>query len=69
MINNKLFQELLNKDMTRKQFLQVIMAGILSIVGFTAFLNNLDKFARTNTQQNESKRVADRGYGSSPYGR
>lgn len=67
MIDTKNLQSLLKKDMTRKEFLQTAGAAILGIVGLTAFLKNLDKFAgnQTKTLSNSKKT----GYGSSPYGR
>jgi hypothetical protein len=68
MIKNKTLQDLLYKDMTRKQFLQVVGAAILGIIGFTNFLNNLDKFAKTQTAHKPSKEIVS-GYGSSAYGR
>lgn len=64
MINTKLIQDLTRKEMSRKQFLQLVGAAILSVIGFTAFLKNLDKFATTQTRQVKTKA----GYGSSPYG-
>ncbi len=63
MINTEILQQLTSKELSRKQFLQLVGAAILSIVGFTAFLNNLDKFANTQTRQK-----VKRGYGNSAYG-
>jgi len=68
MIKNKTIQDLLNKEMNRKQFLQVAGAAILGIIGFTNFINNLDKIAKTQTVKKPSKEVVS-GYGSSVYGR
>jgi predicted tellurium resistance membrane protein TerC len=64
MINKKIFNELLQKDMSRKQFLQMAGAAVLSVIGFTAFLKNLEKFAG-----HHSGKKVERGYGSSSYGR
>lgn len=64
MVNKKLFNELLNKSVDRKQFLQIVGAALLGMVGFTAFIKNLDKFAGHHTGK---KPVS--GYGASPYGR
>ena len=68
MLKNKTIQELLNKEMSRKQFLQVAGAAVLGIIGFTNFINNLDKIAKTQTVQKPIKEVVS-GYGSSAYGR
>lgn len=64
-MNIKLHQELFNKQLTRKQFLQVIGATILSVIGFTAFITNLNQFA-----QNKPSTPTDIGldYGESAYG-
>jgi hypothetical protein len=65
MIDTKNLQSLLKKDMTRKEFLQAIGAAIVGVIGLTAFLKNIDKFAQHQTND----KVAKTGYGSSPYGR
>jgi len=68
MIQKDLFKNMLAKDMSRKQFLQVVGAGVLGIIGFTNFINNLDKFAKINTAEKPPKNIVA-GYGSSAYGR
>lgn len=67
MIKNKSIQQLLGKDMTRKQFLQIVAAGLLGLIGFTNFINNLDKFVGSHTDNRSSKDIAS-GYGGSAYG-
>ncbi len=69
MFNNKALQDLMQKEMNRKQFLQIVGAGILGLVGFTAFINNLDKFAQKNTAQIKTGQKSQKGYGASAYGR
>lgn len=69
MINNKVFQELLQKEMDRKQFLKLLGAGIAGIIGITAFLNNLEKISQTEVKPRESgPKISSKGYGSSAYG-
>lgn len=66
MMDSKNIQELLKKDMTRKEFIQVLGAAGLGIIGLTAFLKNIDLFAQSQTQP---KSVRKTGYGTSMYGR
>lgn len=69
MINNKVFQDLLQKEMDRKQFLKVLGAGIMAMIGVTAFLNNLEKISRVEVApKTVDTHVARKGYGGSVYG-
>ena len=67
MFKNTTIQELLSKEMNRKEFLQVMGAAILGIIGISGFLSNLNKFAKTQIKQ--PKQNVTSGYGSSAYGR
>ena len=67
MFKNTTIQELLSKEMNRKEFLQVMGAAILGIIGISGFLSILNKFAKTQTKQ--PKQNVTSGYGSSAYGR
>lgn len=58
-------QELMQKEMSRKEFLRIVGAGVLGIIGVTGLLQNLHKLAGAHTKQNQSVS----GYGSSPYGK
>lgn len=62
-----LSQELLSKEMTRKQFLGHIAIGILTITGISAALNTMtgssNKTSRSAKPNNKSG-----GYGGSAYG-
>lgn len=64
MLNTRSLQQLLQKDMSRKEFLQTIGAILLGFIGLTAFLKNIDNFTQAQT-----KGKAETGYGKSPYGR
>ncbi|HMS31123.1 MAG TPA: hypothetical protein PJ984_01875 [Candidatus Saccharibacteria bacterium] len=69
MTNKKIFQDLLQKEMDRKQFLKVLGAGILGMIGITAFLNNLEKISRVEVAPKQvDSSSTGKGYGSSPYG-
>jgi|JI10StandDraft_1071094.scaffolds.fasta_scaffold1778953_1 predicted tellurium resistance membrane protein TerC len=69
MINNKVFQDLLQKEMDRKQFLKVLGAGIMAMIGVTAFLNNLEKISRVEVAPKQANpKIKRKGYGISPYG-
>jgi len=55
--------------MDRKQFLKVLGAGILGMIGITAFLNNLEKISRVEVAPKQvDSSSTGKGYGSSPYG-
>lgn len=68
MFSNKAIKDILSRNLTRKQFLQVIAAGILSIIGLTSFLNNLDKLFVGQEAEKPNKKISS-GYGNSAYGR
>lgn len=69
MFDKIVFQDLLQKEMDRKQFLKVLGTGILSMIGISALLNNLEKISRVEVAPKELGRgVSHKGYGSSPYG-
>jgi len=70
MINNKLFQDLLEKEMDRKQFLKVLAAGVVGLIGITAFMNNLEKVSRIEVKPSETNpQISSKGYGGSAYGK
>ena len=52
---------ILQKEMSRQEFLTLIGAGVLSLVGISSLLNMLS--TKSKTQQQEPL-----GYGMSPYG-
>ena len=54
-------QELLQKDMSRKDFLRFIGMGLLAVGGINTLLKSFENAGKTQ------KKSA--GYGSSPYGR
>lgn len=56
----KQLQGLMQKEMSRKEFLATLGLGIVSIMGFSTLINAL-----MGKQQNQNTSV---GYGSSPYG-
>lgn len=58
-------QGLLEKEVSRKEFLQLAGAAILGIIGFTSFVNNIHKFTKSQT----SKSKGASGYGNASYGR
>jgi hypothetical protein len=55
-------QTLLNKEMSRKEFLQHVGAALLMLFGISGLINSL---THKTTQTN---RVQNIGYGSSAYG-
>ena len=59
---NKPIDELLQKEMDRKEFLSVVGFGLASLVGLSSVLELLGK-TKPNTKESSS------GYGMSAYGR
>jgi hypothetical protein len=53
-------QQLLQKDVTRKEFIGVVALGLVSILGFSSIIHFLTGHS--------GRSVAQRGYGSGPYG-
>ncbi len=51
-------ENLLSKEVTRKEFLALALSGVLSIIGVTAFIKRLSEADQNRAQT----------YGSSPYG-
>ncbi len=54
---------LLDKEMTRKEFMATLGFGVASIMGFSSILKLL-----TASHANSSYSKVSKGYGSSPYG-
>lgn len=54
--------DIMQKEVSRKEFLYYIGVALLSVIGVTAMLQNLSKL-HGGTNQKESL-----GYGASPYG-
>ena len=61
----KEFETLLHKEMSRQEFLRLVGAGILGVVGVTTLVQNLQKLA-SSPQAKRSRTTS--GYGMSPYG-
>jgi len=57
----KQLQGLMQKEMSRKEFLATIGLGIVTVMGFSTLVNTL-MGSKNNQQQ------ANVGYGSNPYG-
>jgi Trp operon repressor len=58
---NKQLQQLLQKEMTRHEFLATLGMGLASIMGFSSIIKLMNS--------GKSSKTASFGYGSSPYGR
>jgi hypothetical protein len=61
-VNVHKFEELLQTEMTRKQFLRAMGAGVLAICGFSALMRAL------NGPASSSQLSGDYGYGDGNYG-
>lgn len=59
--------KLLNKSMTRKEFLAHVGMGVLTVTGVTAALNAMNSSDSTGTTSSKFKKKKS-GYGGSAYG-
>lgn len=59
--------ELLQKEVSRKEFLRYVGAAILGVIGVTQILNSLQKSLAPPKKIETSEKVS--GYGMTPYGR
>lgn len=57
--------DLLQQDVSRKEFLRYLGIALLSVIGVTSMLQNLQNAAQTPVQ----KQTNNVGYGTSAYGR
>jgi hypothetical protein len=55
-------QQLLQRKLSRKEFLQVIGLTLLSLIGVNSMLRNIDKSLSTQSRKNETV------YSEDPYG-
>lgn len=62
MIDTKNIQELLKRKLTRKEFIQVIGLMLLSILGISSLLRNIDRSLGAKTKDDPTK------YSSNQYG-
>lgn len=68
-MKNKTIQNLLQREMTRKDFLKLTGATLVGVVGISNVLKNLDKFATPEKVSVARSEKTSTGYGSSAYGR
>ncbi len=57
--------DLLQQEVSRKEFLKYMGAGVLALIGVTTLINNLSALQTLKT----SRKKANSGYGVSYYGR
>lgn len=69
MVKNKTIEELLKREMTRRDFLKLTGATLVGIIGISNVLKNIDKFATPSRKPVAQNQKVDRGYGANPYGR
>ncbi len=67
MIKLENFQEILGKEMSRKEFFQHSGIFILGVVGVTSFLSHFSKSLNFQPRQNTGS-MQNNGYGARPYG-
>lgn len=68
-MKSKTVENLLKREMTRKDFLKLTGATLIGIVGISNILNNLDKFTGPEKKPEVKDQKAVSGYGNSAYGR
>ncbi|MBA3758094.1 hypothetical protein H0X10_00460 [Candidatus Saccharibacteria bacterium] len=59
------FNDLLQQDVTRKEFLHYLGIALLSLIGVASMLQNLNSAVNTST----TKDTQNSGYSAGPYGR
>lgn len=65
----KLQDQLLRKEMTRKEFLQFIGGGVAIILGFGNLLTLLNKFSKTTVTEKKVIKVdTQSGFGTRKFG-
>lgn len=62
-------KNILQKEMSRKEFLKVSGAAILGLIGVSGFIQNLHKLSGTASTQAPAQVKTAKGYGTSAYGR
>ena len=68
MIKNQTIQKFLEREVDRKEFVKILGAALLGVVGFTSFVKNIEKFALVSNKPKTEKKI-ESGYGYSAYGR
>ena len=63
---NKNIRDLLDRDISRKEFLQFIGGGIVVLLGIQNLISYLSQYDSTNPKANSHD--ASRGFGSSKFG-
>ena len=66
MFKNQSVQNILEQEVTRKQFLVHIVLSSLALIGLPTFLKNMNTAFTTQPKQSKSNMVAG-GYGMSAY--
>ena len=59
------FDELLRKELTRKQFIQMMLLGVVSVLGFQ---NVLSMLTRVSDKPAAATKKASSGFGNSKFG-
>ncbi len=60
-------QEVMQQELSRKDFIKYIGIALLSMVGVASFLQNLTNNLQSSSMSSPKPQVG--GYGGSPYGR
>lgn len=63
---SKQIQNILQQDMDRKEFLSLVGASLIGVIGISKILKSLESF--NNDSSSSSKANAKAGYGASAYG-
>lgn len=69
MIDLKHVHDLMEQEVSRKEFLRYVGVGLLSAVGITNIIKNLSQPLQLPTAQQPRVQKSTSGYGMSPYGR
>ncbi len=63
-----MFDELLQREVTRGQFLKMIGVAAVSVLGVQNFIAGVNRSANTLSNPRRSQRVASHGFGSRKFG-
>lgn len=69
MIDTSHVQELLEREVSRKEFLRYVGVAFLSVIGVTNLLKNLNQPLHLPAQSSSTRSNELPGYGMSAYGR
>lgn len=59
---------LLDREMTRKEFLQIVGGSLVVLFGVANFIKLMQQYAQPNAAKNQAASQASKGFGSRKFG-